>query len=105
MNKLSIFDEIANLDTEKISSQFSNVDILSTEDILKLINSQDMLVANAVKEEIPFIAKAVDIIVDSFKHNGRLIYIGAGTSGRLGILDASECPPTFGTNPDLHRSG
>lgn len=101
MNKLSIFDEIANLDTEKISSQFSNVDILSTEDILKLINSQDMLVANAVKEEIPFIAKAVDIIVDSFKHNGRLIYIGAGTSGRLGILDASECPPTFGTNPDL----
>jgi N-acetylmuramic acid 6-phosphate etherase len=70
-------------------------------DIIKLINSEDTLVALAVEREIPYIAQAVDLIVESFKGGGRLLYFGAGTSGRLGVVDASECPPTFGSPPEL----
>jgi len=88
-------------DTEKINQKSENIDRLSTEQIVKLINSEDMLVAPAVGKESKKIAAAVDMIVEHFKLRGRLFYVGAGTSGRLGVLDASECPPTFGVSPKL----
>jgi N-acetylmuramic acid 6-phosphate etherase len=75
------------------------LDKLDTEGILRLINAEDKLVPLAVEREIPYIAQAVELIVASFKKGGRLLYFGAGTSGRLGVVDASECPPTFGTEP------
>jgi len=74
---------------------------MDTTAILRVISDQDRLVAEAVAKEIPRIAEAVDAIVTAIQDGGRLIYIGAGTSGRLGVLDASECPPTFNTDPDL----
>ncbi|NIT57296.1 MAG: N-acetylmuramic acid 6-phosphate etherase, partial [Aliifodinibius sp.] len=78
-----------------------NIDNKSTEEILRIINKEDHTIPAIVEKEIPYIAKAVDILVDAFKKGGRLFYIGAGTSGRLGVLDAAECPPTFGTNPEM----
>lgn len=98
---MSLFEEIASLPTEVISSEFENIDLLPTSEILAMINTQDKLVADAVSREIPYIEKAVDAVVTAFHNNGRLIYVGAGTSGRLGVLDASECPPTFGSNPEM----
>lgn len=86
--------------TEERNANTKNIDALETADMLKLINSEDKKVAEAVEKEIPQIAKAVDIISEHFKKGGRLIYCGAGTSGRLGILDAVECPPTFSTEPE-----
>jgi N-acetylmuramic acid 6-phosphate etherase len=77
-----------------------NLDHLSVPEILTLINEEDHEVAPAVAAEIPNIARAVDLIVKAFLDGGRLFYVGAGTSGRLGVLDAAECPPTFGTDPD-----
>jgi N-acetylmuramic acid 6-phosphate etherase len=97
----SLFDEIAALDTESISDDFANIDIMSIKEILTLLNEQDMLVPTAITSEITNIAIAVENIVKAFQNNGRLIYIGAGTSGRLGVLDASECPPTFGTDTQM----
>ncbi len=87
--------------TEKRNKKSANIDKLSTLDIVKLINSEDMLIAGVVGKEAKKIATAVDMIVERFKRGGRLFYVGAGTSGRLGVLDASECPPTFGVNPLL----
>jgi len=78
-----------------------NMDELDTKDILELINSEDAKVALAVREEIPYITRVVDEVVEAFKGDGRLFYVGAGTSGRMGIVDAAECPPTFGTDPEL----
>ena len=78
-----------------------DIDTRSIPEILKIINEEDKRVASAVENEIVYIAKAVEIVVDSFKKGGRLIYIGAGTSGRLGVLDAVECPPTFGVDPKM----
>lgn len=91
-----LFDELKNLSTEQRNHNSINIDIQSTEDILKIINNEDKSVPLAVEKEIPYIAKAVDKIVESVKNGGRLLYFGAGTSGRLGVVDASECPPTFG---------
>jgi N-acetylmuramic acid 6-phosphate etherase len=99
----SLYKEIVNLDTEMNNPISENIDIADTLSILKIINEEDQKVAIAVKNEIQFIAKAVDLISSSFLNNGRLFYFGAGTSGRLGVVDASECPPTFGTNPDMVR--
>ncbi len=96
-----LFDQIANLATEQRNPATMNIDCAPIEEVLSLINSEDHLVAPAVREELPYIAEAVRIIVDAFKNGGRLFYVGAGTSGRLGIVDASECPPTFGTSPDM----
>lgn len=87
--------------TEHINRDTFNIDIVGTHDILTMINDEDQKVADAVKKCIPQIAKAVDIIVRNLLNGGRLLYVGAGTSGRLGVLDASECPPTFNTPPDL----
>ncbi len=94
-------DYLGNLMTEKVNEKTKHIDECSTKEILTLINEEDSLVAGAVKETIPRIATAVDAIVDSMKHGGRLFYFGAGTSGRLGVLDASECPPTYGVDPEL----
>ncbi len=87
--------------TEKRNRRSENIDRLSTLQVVKLINAEDKLVAPAVGKECKQIAAAVDMIVEHFKRNGRLFYVGAGTSGRLGVLDASECPPTFGVTPKL----
>ncbi len=73
-----------------------NIDSQSITEILTIINNDDKLVAEAVETQIPYIAQAVELVVNAFVNGGRLIYVGAGTSGRVGIVDASECPPTFG---------
>lgn len=93
----NLFEEIAKLSTEQRNPASMDIDARSTEEILRIINSEDKKVPLAVEEEIPFIAEAVDTIVEAIKNGGRLLYFGAGTSGRLGVVDASECPPTFGT--------
>lgn len=87
--------------TEGRNKNSMNIDTLSTLELVKTINEEDKKVAIAVEAELNNVAKSIDKIVDSFKNGGRLIYIGAGTSGRLGILDASECPPTYGTSPEM----
>lgn len=87
--------------TEKRNRASENIDKLSTKQIVDLINSEDSLVPAAVSRQSKQIAMAIDVIVDRFKRHGRLFYVGAGTSGRLGVLDASECPPTFGVSPSL----
>ena len=101
MAKSELFDELQRLSTEQRNPRSMRIDVAGTREILEIINSEDHLVAEAVKEEIPYIAEAVELVVDAFKRGGRLIYIGAGTSGRLGILDATECPPTYGTDPEM----
>jgi N-acetylmuramic acid 6-phosphate etherase len=92
-----LFKEISNLTTEQRNPKSMDIDARSTEEILRIINDEDKLVPLAVEKEIPYITKAVEIIVKALKSGGRLLYFGAGTSGRLGVVDASECPPTFGT--------
>ncbi|MBN2366095.1 MAG: N-acetylmuramic acid 6-phosphate etherase [Calditrichaeota bacterium] len=99
--KDNVFDEIKNLITEASNPASEDIDTKSTTEILEIINCEDHKVAPIVKEEIPYIAQAVDMLVDTFRNGGRLFYIGAGTSGRLGVLDAAECPPTFGTDPEM----
>lgn len=89
------------LTTEKVNPETLEIDSCSTEEMLRLINDQDAKIAEAIRAEIPNIAKAVDRIYTAMKNGGHLIYIGAGTSGRLGVLDAAECYPTFGAEPDL----
>jgi N-acetylmuramic acid 6-phosphate etherase len=100
MSKI-LSDALAKLLTEQRNPMTMDLDRLSTEGVLRLINAQDKLVPLAVEREIPYIAQAVELVVASLRGGGRLIYVGAGTSGRLGVVDASECPPTFGTDPAL----
>lgn len=88
--------DIKSLTSEQRNLASANLDQLSTLELVKLFNSEDEKVSHAIKLELPLIAAAIDVIAHAFQQNGRLIYIGAGTSGRLGVLDASECPPTFG---------
>ena len=92
---------LENLLTEQRNPASAAIDTLPTEEVLRIVNAEDQKVADAVGREIPAIARAVDAIVEAFHHGGRLFYIGAGTSGRLGVLDASECPPTFGVPPEM----
>jgi N-acetylmuramic acid 6-phosphate etherase len=87
--------------TEQPNPASTSIDALETEEMLRVINAEDHKVAAAVEREIPSIARAVDAIVAAIERGGRLFYIGAGTSGRLGVLDASECPPTFSVSYDL----
>ena len=87
--------------TEARNCATEHLDELSTLDMLQLINDEDAKVAGAVRAELPRIAQAVDAIAERFARGGRLFYIGAGTSGRLGVLDASECPPTFSVDAEL----
>jgi len=87
--------------TEQRNPRSARIDELSTIAIVDLINAEDRMVAQAVGEEREQIAKAIDLVVDSFRRGGRLIYVGAGTSGRLGVLDAAEMPPTYRTDPEM----
>jgi N-acetylmuramic acid 6-phosphate etherase len=89
--------------TEETNSNTKDIDRLSTVEIVRLINQEDKTVAEAVSRVLDRVAAAVDLIVEQLASGGRLIYVGTGTSGRLGVLDASECAPTFGVSPDLVR--
>lgn len=93
--------DISKITTERRNKNTKNMDIASTCEMLTLINNEDRKVPLAVEQAIDQIAAVVDIVTDAFRHGGRLFYIGAGTSGRLGVLDASECPPTFGVPEDM----
>ncbi|SPU14804.1 N-acetylmuramic acid 6-phosphate etherase [Bacillus subtilis] len=88
------------LTTESRNSQTVEIHKANTLGILKMINNEDMKVAAAVQEVLPDIKTAVDCAYESFQNGGRLIYTGAGTSGRLGVMDAVECPPTYSVSPD-----
>jgi N-acetylmuramic acid 6-phosphate etherase len=94
-------DEFARLATEQRNPRTFDLDTLDIPGVLERIAAEDRTVPEAVARETPFIARAVELVVASFREGGRLIYVGAGTSGRLGVLDASECPPTFGSDPSL----
>jgi len=96
-----LFDELRKLATEQRNPNSMEIDTASVTRILEIMNSEDKLVAEAVGTQLEYIGQAVDLIVNAFRSGGRLFYAGAGTSGRLGILDASECPPTFGTDPEM----
>jgi N-acetylmuramic acid 6-phosphate etherase len=87
--------------TEQRNPRTERIDVASTQEIVDLINAEDALVAPAVQRVRERVAQAIDLVVAAFQRGGRLIYVGAGTSGRLGVLDASECPPTFGTPPEM----
>jgi len=87
--------------TEEVNSKTKNIDQNSIDEILISINNEDQLIADQVKKVIPEISSFIEKIIEKLKKSGRLIYIGSGTSGRLGVLDASECPPTFGVSKNL----
>ncbi|MBF4459223.1 MULTISPECIES: N-acetylmuramic acid 6-phosphate etherase [unclassified Pseudoclavibacter] len=91
---------LAALSTEGRNPRSMELDTLETEQILRLMNDEDATVAGAVRAALPVIAQAADRIAEARRAGGRLIYLGAGTSGRIGLLDAVECPPTFGTSPE-----
>lgn len=91
--------DLRQLTTEQILQSATDLDRMSALQIVRLMNAQDATVAAAVRRALPQIARAIDVVADGIRHGGRLIYVGAGTSGRLGALDASEIPPTFDTDP------
>lgn len=90
-----------NSKTTEQDSKYRDIEMMSVEDILHSINNEDMLVAKAVSTALPQLANLIKAIVEKMTLGGRLFYIGAGTSGRLGVVDASECPPTFGVDPGM----
>ena len=87
--------------TETRNPNSQDLDMMSALEIVTLMNQEDRKVCLAIEEVLPEISKLVDIVAATFEKGGRLIYMGAGTSGRLGVLDASECPPTYGVSPDM----
>lgn len=93
--------KLSQIDTEQVNSHTLQIDRVPTLDMLRMMNDEDHLVADAVQKVLPSIAVAIDRIFNQMEKGGRLIYCGCGTSGRLGMLDAAECPPTFGTDPSL----
>lgn len=97
----ALLDVLSQLDTEASTTERGDLDLLSTTELVRRMNAEDRLVPGAVAECSDEIAAAVDGITERFRRGGRLIYIGAGTAGRIGVLDASECPPTFGTDPSM----
>jgi N-acetylmuramic acid 6-phosphate etherase len=97
----SVPEKFESLLTEQSNPASARIDELSTLDMLQVINAEDQLIAASITPHLSRIAEAVEVIVGAFHSGGRLFYIGAGTSGRLGVLDASECPPTFNVSPDL----
>ncbi|EGX6963093.1 N-acetylmuramic acid 6-phosphate etherase [Vibrio alginolyticus] len=101
MTNDALIAALSHLVSEERNPDTMDIDLLPSLDIVQRINQQDKLVPLAVEKVLPEIAEAVDKITEAFKVGGRLFYIGAGTSGRLGVLDASECPPTFGTDPEM----
>src|SRR5512144_67841 len=99
MNGLAV--ELKKLGTEKQNTASANLDTMSALEIATVMNREDAKVAAAIKKVLPHVARAIDVIADRLSKGGRLIYVGAGTSGRIGALDASECPPTFNTDPKM----
>jgi N-acetylmuramic acid 6-phosphate etherase len=97
----ALLDELSRLGTEASTTERGDLDEYATLELVRLMNEEDRRVPAAVAERSAEIARAVDGIVERFRRGGRLIYIGAGTAGRIGVLDASECPPTFGTDPSM----
>lgn len=97
----TLLHSLAQMTTEQRNPRSLNIDCMTAIDIVQLINQEDLLVAKAVEKCLPHIAEAVEKIEHAFTNGGRLVYIGAGTSGRLGVLDASECPPTYGVPPEM----
>src|SRR5499427_2110292 len=91
--------DLRQLPTEQVLHTASNLDQMSSLEIVRLMNDEDATVAGAVRHAMPQIARAIDVVADGLRHGGRLIYVGAGTSGRLGALDASEIPPTYNISP------
>lgn len=89
------------LTTEKRNNETINLDVMPISDILQIMNKEDMQVVKSVEQVLPVIERVIKKVVENMNNGGRLFYIGAGTSGRLGMLDASECPPTFMTDPEL----
>jgi N-acetylmuramic acid 6-phosphate etherase len=101
MDDRARFEEFAKLATEQRNPRTLDLDTLSVPQILDRMSAEDRTVPDAVARELPYVAKAVELVIAAFRAGGRLIYVGAGTSGRLGVLDASECPPTFGSDPKM----
>ena len=101
MAEKDLLHTLSQLITEQRNPNTMNIDRCSAQEIVKLINDEDKKVPLAIEACLPQIAQAVEKIVVAFQQGGRLVYIGAGTSGRLGVLDASECPPTFGVSPEM----
>ena len=97
----NLLQTLSTLITEQRNPNSMHVDSLSALEIVQLMNEEDKQVPLAIEKCLPQIAQAVECIVSAFQQGGRLVYIGAGTSGRLGVLDASECPPTFGVSPEM----
>ncbi|MBQ9198399.1 MAG: N-acetylmuramic acid 6-phosphate etherase [Clostridia bacterium] len=93
--------ELKKIDTEQRNPRTAQIDTLSTLEMVTLINEEDHKCAEAVRQVLPEIARSIDVIYEKIKNGGRLFYCGAGTSGRLGVLDAAECPPTYGVDPGL----
>ncbi len=89
------------LATERRNQRTMELDDMTVEEILTVMNEEDQMVAGVIRQEIPVIQQVVAQVIQSFQSGGRLIYIGAGTSGRLGVLDAAECVPTFGVSPKM----
>lgn len=94
-------EELRTLKTENFNPNSNDLDLKSTEDLIKIINQEDKKVADAIEHLLPKLTIAVDSIVHSFKNKGKLFFIGAGTSGRLGVLQQAECPPTFSSDPEM----
>jgi N-acetylmuramic acid 6-phosphate etherase len=100
MDDRARFEEFARLATEQRNPRTFDLDTLDVRGVLERLAAEDRTVPEAVARELPYIARAVELVIASFREGGRLLYVGAGTSGRLGVLDASECPPTFGSDPE-----
>lgn len=94
-------ETMASLLTEQRNPRSKNIDKMSTREILEVIHNEDKIAVAAMESVLPQIEQAIEFVVSAFQNNGKLFYFGAGTSGRLGVLDASECPPTFGVDPTL----
>ncbi|MEM0961117.1 MAG: N-acetylmuramic acid 6-phosphate etherase [Bacteroidota bacterium] len=95
-----LFDQLQSLSTEKRNPRTMQIDTAPLAEVIEMLHAEDQIAVHAVTPELPYVAQAVEIVEDAFRNGGRLFYAGAGTSGRLGVLDAAECPPTFGTPPD-----
>jgi len=95
-----LFDQLKKLDTEQRNPRTMEIDLADAEEIARLINEEDKSVAFEVEKRLDRVAEAIEMVKEALQAGGRLIYAGAGTSGRLGVLDAAECPPTFGSDPD-----
>jgi N-acetylmuramic acid 6-phosphate etherase len=99
-DKKKLYKQLEKLSTEQRNPKTGEIDLASSFEIAELINDEDQSVAFKIKENLDEIAPVIDLLADAFQMGGRLLYFGAGTSGRLGVLDAAECPPTFGTSPE-----